>query len=272
MGTGRRRRANRASRPPMRSPGRPPGWRREHQQRFWEAIAHGLSSEEAAAAAGLSSAVGAQDRHFSFPKGEGKPNPHAWTNPRHAVEYADVVRQVLSERDPGNATYYQENFAAFSRLFEQFDAAMRKAFATIPEGNKKLLTYHDSFAYFARDYGWEVVGAIQVSDFSDPSPRKVAELIEQIRREDVPAIFGSEVFPSPVLEQIAAETGAGYVADLRDDDLPGEPGEPGDPDHSLIGLLRFDFATITRALGGDPKALEEFEVRNVAPDQAAYPQ
>jgi IS30 family transposase len=58
MGAGRRRRAGRALRPPMRSPGRPPGWRREHQQRFWEAIADGLSSEEAAAAAGLSPAVG----------------------------------------------------------------------------------------------------------------------------------------------------------------------------------------------------------------------
>lgn len=54
MGSGRRR----ALRPPMRSPGRPPGWRREHQQRFWEAIVCGLSSEEAAAVAGLSSAVG----------------------------------------------------------------------------------------------------------------------------------------------------------------------------------------------------------------------
>ena len=58
MGARRRRAADRALRPPMRSPGRPPGWRREHRQRFWEAIACGLSSEEAAAAAGLSSAVG----------------------------------------------------------------------------------------------------------------------------------------------------------------------------------------------------------------------
>src|SRR2546428_13822664 len=58
MGTGSSRRADRALRPRMRSPGRPPGWRREHRQRFWEAIARGLSSEDAAAAAGLSSAVG----------------------------------------------------------------------------------------------------------------------------------------------------------------------------------------------------------------------
>ncbi len=61
-----------------------------------------------------------------------------------------------------------------------------------------------------------------------------------------PAIFGSEVFPSPVLEQIAAETGATYVDDLRDDDLPGEAG---DPDHSYLGLMVFDFTHDHRRAG-----------------------
>ena len=112
------------------------------------------------------------------------------------------------------------------------------ATATVPEEDRKLLTYHDSFPYFAREYGWEVVGAIQPSDFAEPTPQEVAGLIDQIRAEHLPAIFGSEVFPSPVLEQIAAETGATYVDDLRDDDLPGEAG---DPDHSYLGLMVFDF-------------------------------
>ena len=75
---------------------------------------------------------------------------------------------------------------------------MRTSFATIPP-RRILLTYHDAYAYFARDYGWAVLGAIQVSDFEDPTPEEVAALIEQIRAQHVPAIFGSEVFPSPVL-------------------------------------------------------------------------
>lgn len=58
MGTRKRRAADRAARPRMRSPGRPPGWRREHKQRFWEAIARGLASEEAGIAAGVSAPVG----------------------------------------------------------------------------------------------------------------------------------------------------------------------------------------------------------------------
>jgi ABC-type Zn uptake system ZnuABC Zn-binding protein ZnuA len=89
-------------------------------------------------------------------------------------------------------------------------------------------------------------------------------LIEQIRAEDLPAIFGSEVFPNPVLEQIAAETGATYVDDLRDDDLPGEAG---DPNHSYLGLMVFDLRTIVGALGGDPAAFGDVDVTNLVPDQ-----
>ena len=97
----------------------------------------------------------------------------------------------------------------------------------------------------------------------------MVRLIEQIDEEGVPAVFGSEVFPSPVLEQVANETGAVYVDDLRDDDLPGEPGEA---DHSWLGLMKFNFITMTEALGGDARAVESFEVRNVVPDEATYPQ
>ncbi|HXF36487.1 MAG TPA: metal ABC transporter substrate-binding protein, partial [Actinomycetota bacterium] len=132
--------------------------------------------------------------------------------------------------------------------------------------NRKLLTYHDSFPYFAREYGWEIIGAIQPSDFSEPTPQEVARLIDQIRRAGVPAIFGSEVFPSPVLEQIARETGARYVDDLRDDDLPGEPGEP---DHSYLGLMVFDYRTFMGALGGDASAFDRLDVRNVAGEGCA---
>ncbi|CAN5880193.1 metal ABC transporter substrate-binding protein [soil metagenome] len=206
---------------------------------------------------------------FSFPEEEGKPNPHLWTDPRYAVAYAEVIRDTMSDVDPDNADTYAANTQSFTDLVDDFDAAMRDAFDTIPDGNKKLLTYHDAYAYFAVDYDWEVIGAIQVSDFEEPTAREVADLIRQVEQEQVPAIFGSEVFPSPVLEQIGQEAGVEYVDVLRDDDLPGEPG---DPEHSWLGLMRFDFVTMTDALGGDPAALESFEVRNVAPDEADYPQ
>lgn len=206
---------------------------------------------------------------FSFPEEEGQPNPHLWTDPPMAVRYAEIIKDTMVERDPDNTDYYEANLEAFSGLVDELDRAMRSSFASLPEERRKLLTYHDAYAYFAEDYDWEIIGAIQVSDFEDPTPREVADLIEQVEREEVPAIFGSEVFPSPVLEQIGREADVRYVDVLRDDDLPDEPG---DANHSWLGLMRFDYQTIVASLGGDPTALEEFEVRNVAPDQAEYPQ
>jgi ABC-type Zn uptake system ZnuABC Zn-binding protein ZnuA len=204
---------------------------------------------------------------FSFPRSEGKPNPHLWTDPRYARRYAEIVRDDLSKRDPKNAAYYAKSYAAFATKVDELDAAMRTAFATIPK--RELLTYHDAYAYFAKDYGWKVIGAIQVSDFDDPTAGEVADLIDQIRAEKVPAIFGSEVFPSPVLKQIGREAHVRYVDDLRDDDLPGAPGEP---EHSWLGLMRFDYSTMTEALGGDASALRALQVPNARPDHARYPQ
>ncbi len=197
---------------------------------------------------------------FSFPKEGGSPNPHLWTNPLYAKAYARIVRDELSKVDPEGAATYRDNFTAFAERIDALDAAVRTATESVPAENRKLLTYHDSFPYFAREYGWRVIGAIQPSDFADPAPQEVADLIDQIRREHIPAIFGSEVFPSPVLEQIAAETGASYVDDLRDDDLPGEAA---DRDHSYLGLMVFDFNTIVGALGGDPSVLDGIDVSNL---------
>jgi len=197
---------------------------------------------------------------FSFPKDGGHPNPHLWTDPILGLRYAEIIRDALARRDPANAEYYKKNYDAFAQRIKAVDSAMKNTMASIPPENRKLLTYHDSFAYFAPRYGMTVIGAIQPSDFAEPSAQDVAALIAQIRKEHVPAIFGSEVFPSPVLEQIARETGAKYVSDLRDDDLPGEPGAP---NHSYVGLLVEDVRLMADALGGDPSLIAGFDTSNI---------
>jgi ABC-type Zn uptake system ZnuABC Zn-binding protein ZnuA len=206
---------------------------------------------------------------FSFPEEDGKPNPHLWTDPGYAVAYADLVRAKLSERDPANAAEYQSNFEAFKAEADKLADAVRADQASVPEGQLKLVTYHDAYAYFADNFGWTVVGAIQPSSFDEPTPSEIAGLIEQIQSEGVPTIFGSEVFPSPVLEAIAAETGVRYEDSLRDDDLPGAPGEA---QHSLLELLRYNYRTMVAGLGGQPTQLDALVFEITVPDTAYYPQ
>ena len=93
--------------------------------------------------------------------------------------------------------------------------------------------------------------------------------LESVSGNAKPAVFGSEVFPSPVLEQIGKETGARYVDTLRDDDLPGETG---DIEHSWAGLMKQNFITMVEALGGNADALKAVNIDVGLVDNAIYPQ
>lgn len=208
---------------------------------------------------------------FSFPESEGQPNPHLWTAPHLALKYAELIRDELGVLDPANADYYNENFEKLKVRIEDLDRRISEAVQTIPPENRKLLTYHDSFPFFGSRYGMEIIGAVQPSDFTEPSAREVADLINQVRDQRVPAIFGSEVFPSPVMEQIAKEGGAEFIDQLRDDDLPGAPG---DPRHTYLGLMLTDMEIMIPALGGSVEAFEGFDPSLVfeGESRAIYPQ
>ncbi len=196
---------------------------------------------------------------FSFPKEAGDPNPHVWMNPRIALKFAEMTKTWLSEKDQKNAAYYQGNYDKYKVLIDQLDAGIREAQKTVPEKNRKLVTYHDSWAYWAKEYGWTVIGAVQPADFKEPRPQDVAAIIDQVKKEQVPAIFGSEVFPSKVLEQIAKESGAKFVDKLSDDEPPGKPDEAR---HTYAGMQLENMRQMFSALGGNAGALQ-----NVKPDR-----
>lgn len=208
---------------------------------------------------------------FSFPESDGHPNPHLWTAPHLALKYAELIRDELVRLDSENRDYYNENYSLLKERIDDLDERIEAAVETVPPSNRKLLTYHDSFPFFGSRYGMEIIGAIQPSDFTEPSAREVANLINQVRDTGVPAIFGSEVFPSPVMEQVAKEGGAQFVDQLRDDDLPGSPG---DPRHTYLGLMLSNMEIMIPALGGSIEVFEGFDPGLVfeGESNAVYPQ
>jgi len=205
---------------------------------------------------------------FSFPKEEGKPNPHLWTDPGYAIKYAQLIQNEFTALDPDSAEYFATNFEIFKAQATELGAAVAQDQKSVPAGNLKLLTYHDAYAYFAKAYGWTIIGALQPGSFSDPSPADVVRIIGQVKSQKVKTIFGSEVFPSAVLEEIGRASGARYEDTLRDDDLPGVPG---DASHSWLGLMKYNYSTMIKGLGGTPTFIDLIKVSAI-PISAKYPQ
>ncbi|MBI1823159.1 MAG: zinc ABC transporter substrate-binding protein [Nitrospirae bacterium] len=197
---------------------------------------------------------------FSFPKEHGDPNPHLWLNVEYAMKYVEEIRDELIRQDPTHQENYVENARSFLVKLKLLDQIIFEVTGTIPKENRKLVTYHDSWPYFAGRYGYTVIGAVQPSSFSEPSARDIASLIDQLKKLRVPAIFGSEVFPSKVLDQIGREGGVKYVSTLRDDDLPGEPGTR---EHTYIGMMIENMKNISNPLGGRIDSLKKMDPSNI---------
>ena len=212
---------------------------------------------------------------FSFPKDKGDPNPHLWVNTKYAEAYAKLAAQQLTALDPAGKAYYEANLKKYLARLEALDKTTREVVASIPPENRKLLTYHDSWAYWAREYGFEVIGAIQPSDFKEPSAQDVARLVDQIKQVKVPAIFGSEVYPSKVEEQIALEAKV-KTANTADDELPGEGAanamENKNPEHTYIGMMVNNLRILATNLGGKPELVDAIDTSNVVGPTAATKQ
>lgn len=196
---------------------------------------------------------------FSFPKDAGHPNPHLWLNPVYAMKFANLTKDKLIEMDPNNTAYYTENANKYITLLKKLDEGVKQATQTIPPEQRKLITYHDSWAYFAPRYNMTVIGAVQPSDFSEPSPLDVAKLIDQIKSEKVPAIFASEVFSNRITNQIADEAGVEIVQTLRDDALPGDVDSP---DHTYVGMMLDNMDHMVVPLGGNVSSLSGINPAN----------
>jgi ABC-type Zn uptake system ZnuABC Zn-binding protein ZnuA len=188
---------------------------------------------------------------FSFPKEKGDPNPHLWLNVDYAIKFANLTRDKLVEMDQINADYYNANADRYITLLKKLDDGIMQAVQTVSPQNRKLLTYHDSWAYFAPRYGMTVIGAVQPSDFGEPNPQDIAKLIDQIRSEKVPAIFASEVYPSKVVDQIGREANVTFVQTLSDDALPGQHA---DPNHTYVGMMLKNMKNMLIPLGGNIEA------------------
>jgi len=181
-------------------------------------------------------------------------DPHWWHDPTLFEQAATALGARLASIDPSHAGEYRTNARRYVARIEAMDAANKRLIATVPRGERKLVTNHDAFGYFAAHYGITVVGSVlpSLSTVAQPSAKDVADLIGTIRAEHVRAIF-TESSLSPALEQqIASEAGVRVYANLYGDTL----GPPGSPAATYIGMERWNMrAMVAGFLGTSPPRL-----------------
>lgn len=145
---------------------------------------------------------------------EGEPDPHVWWDPTLVARWVERIRDVLSARFPQEAQGFAERASRYLQELAALDAWIREAVEGIPPERRLLVTDHLVLGYFARRYGFRVVGALipSVETLAEPSPQEIAALEETLRAWSIPAIFVSTPVPSALALRVARDTGARLVA------------------------------------------------------------
>jgi len=169
-------------------------------------------------------------------------DPHVWLDPIGASLYVRRIADRVAQERPEISNAISSASAEGLASIESLDAEVEAIFAAIPVADRKIVTFHDAFGYYARAYDITIVGVAIASPGQDPSAREIAALIDAIRASGVTTVFSEVQFPSKVLNSIAAETGATVLADLYSDALGAAPGD------TYLGAMRVNATAIAASM------------------------
>lgn len=172
-------------------------------------------------------------------------DPHLWMDPINVITWTHTIETALSQADPAHADLYRRNGEAYRAELRELDRWIREQVAQIPPQNRKLVTDHQVFGYFAQRYGFEQVGTIipGVSTAAEPSAKDIAALQETIRAQGVKAIFISSTISPAVAERVAKDLGIPLVR-LYMETLSAPGGEA----DSYVKMMRYNVQAIVQAL------------------------
>lgn len=176
----------------------------------------------------------------------GEYDPHIWQSVANARQMVKNIQAALVAADPANRATYDSNAQAYLAELDALDAFIKEQVNTLPPERRKLVTSHDTFGYFARDYGFEIVATAlpAAAEAVEPSAQEFARLVEEIRAAGVPAIFAENTINPGLMERLANEAGVRLGPTLFTDALsrPGAGGE------TFIKMMRYNVEAIVGAL------------------------
>jgi manganese/iron transport system substrate-binding protein len=172
-------------------------------------------------------------------------DPHTWMDPNNVIVWVQNITAALAQVDPLHADEYQRNAEAYLAELRELDRWIRGQVSQVPPSQRKLVTDHAVFNYFAQEYGFELVGLVvpALSTNAAPSAKELAALEDEIRQKDVKAIFvGATVNPA-LSAQVAADTGAQVVFVYTGSLSPAGSGA-----ETYLDFMRYNVSAIVGAL------------------------
>jgi zinc/manganese transport system substrate-binding protein len=171
-------------------------------------------------------------------------DPHVWNSPVNVKVWVANIEKALSDADPADAAAFKANAKAYSKKLDELDAYARSKFTTIPGDRRKVLTSHDAFGYFGREYDVGFLAPLGVSTESEASAADVAKLIEQIKAEHVKTYFFENSNDPRLVKQVARATGAEPGGELYVESLSDAKG----PASTYDKMFRYNVDQISAAM------------------------
>jgi zinc/manganese transport system substrate-binding protein len=175
-------------------------------------------------------------------------DPHWWQDPRNAILAVAAIRDALIDADPAGRAGYERRAAAYTTRLRRLDADVARCIDRVPQAKRKLVTTHDALGYFAARYGIDVIGAVipSLSTQAQPSAKDVNELVGQIKREGVEAIFPEASLSRRLEQAISRESGAEVGGQLWADTL----GPAGSSGATYVGATQANAVELAKGMSG----------------------
>ncbi len=172
------------------------------------------------------------------------PDPHCWQDVGRTRRYVANIAEGLVAADAANAAYYRERAQAYDTRLAQLDQWVKAEIAKVPAAQRKAITSHDAFHYFASAYGVQLSSPRGYSTESEPSARDVAALIREMRQQKIKALFVENMTNPGLVDQIARESGGVVGPRLYSDALSA----PGGPAATYAAMMRHNVTALVAGM------------------------
>jgi zinc/manganese transport system substrate-binding protein len=173
-------------------------------------------------------------------------DPHVWNSPVNVKIWVANIEKALASADPADAADFKANAASYSKELDSLNTYAKSVIETVPKNRRKILTSHDAFGYFGREYGVQFLSPVGLSTETEASASDVAKLIDQIKKEKVKTYFFENSNDSRLVDQIAKATGAQPGGELYVEALSKADG----PAPTYVKMFRYNVDQISKAFAG----------------------